>query len=118
MSELHQQPGCTEYFHDLLDIIHDDMIVVLSKDKDRIRSEALLRKIKVLHSKVTDFQYGSELRPRVNRYDEPIAVKTELKENAAKRFNHWVRYVHTYEGDGDLREAKTQIQMEQVDEQS
>ncbi|PSN68832.1 kinase-like protein [Corynespora cassiicola Philippines] len=45
MRKLSDHEGCTEYFQDLLSIIHNHMLVVLSSSANRITSEQLLQKV-------------------------------------------------------------------------
>jgi hypothetical protein len=50
MKKLHLHPKCTQYFHELLDMIQEDMIVV--RARDRISSGQLHRKLSVLDEKL------------------------------------------------------------------
>ncbi|KAH8725464.1 kinase-like domain-containing protein [Phaeosphaeriaceae sp. PMI808] len=45
VSKLHRQPQCTEFFHDLLDLIEDKMIIPISATQERIKSTALHRRL-------------------------------------------------------------------------
>lgn len=126
MTKLHNHPGCTKYFHDIIDIIHDDMLVVLSKRKDgvrsgeRIRSGELLRKISTLHDKMTDSKdkgYGQAPCPEPRVYPPQVGVKVELNPHAKKIMdrvlaNDQNRLVAF---EGDIVRAKTKVEMESVD---
>ena len=45
---------CTRYFHDLLDLIEDHMLVTLSQNQSRGSSSEILQRIRTLHGKVMD----------------------------------------------------------------
>ncbi|KAF2635191.1 kinase-like protein [Massarina eburnea CBS 473.64] len=114
MSNLHQHEGCTDYFHDLLDIIHGDMIIVLSKTRERIRSKPLRQKITNLHSKLMENpDYGLVATPRQHSYPAPAAIKTELNQNGAHRFKRWHENVRAHGGRAEL--AKSALDMSRMD---
>ncbi|KAF2465702.1 kinase-like protein, partial [Lindgomyces ingoldianus] len=54
IAELHKNAHCTQYFHNLLDIIEREMIVILSSESLRSDSTVLLRKFNFMHSNTTD----------------------------------------------------------------
>lgn len=113
MSRLYNDRRCTEYFQDLLDLIHNDMIVVLSKEKGRTKSDDLLKEIERLHQRLDQPNYGKWPSGRKEKtYPQPEAVETELNENATGRF----KGIHNHLGEfgGHIQKGKTQAQMEQV----
>ncbi|KAF2477886.1 kinase-like protein [Lindgomyces ingoldianus] len=113
MSTLHAHPGCTGYIHDLLDIIHDKMIVVLSKKMERIRSGPLLAKIEELHRNVAAKDYGQIPLPKERKYAPPIGVRAELNEHARDRVKNFSPILDTYRG--ETINSKSKPEMEQVD---
>ncbi|KAH7163589.1 kinase-like domain-containing protein [Dactylonectria estremocensis] len=56
MQELHTNSGCTQFIHDLLEMIHDEMVIVLSPSQQRGKSDTLLRKITTMNKKAMDDQ--------------------------------------------------------------
>ncbi|KAF1948781.1 kinase-like protein [Byssothecium circinans] len=113
MEKLHEHEGCTEYFHDLLDIIHDSMIVVLSKTTERIRSKELHANIQILNGRMTNPAYGVVPKPRKRKYSAPIAVKTELNDFGKSRFEKFHAKLEPY--DARAEEAKTAYEMRRMD---
>ncbi|KAL8381910.1 hypothetical protein RB595_005928 [Gaeumannomyces hyphopodioides] len=52
IEDMHRDPCCTQYLHELLDLVYDHMLVVRSLPEfDRIRSKALLTKVQSMHTK-------------------------------------------------------------------
>ena len=45
INDLHRHPNCTNYVHDLLNMIEDDMLIVISTDQPRGTSSALLQRL-------------------------------------------------------------------------
>src|SRR6266566_4365369 len=65
MERLHYNAACTRYLHDLLVLIHDDMVVVVSPTKQRIRSAVLLSRVRAMDGKARmDAGYILERQPR------------------------------------------------------
>ncbi|KAF2796626.1 hypothetical protein K505DRAFT_373045 [Melanomma pulvis-pyrius CBS 109.77] len=89
ISKLHEHPGCTRYIHDLLDIINDSMIVVLSRDTQRIQSGPLLRKIEEIHSSVMEPDYSLLPCPESREQTPPVGIVTELSQHLMKRANYF-----------------------------
>jgi hypothetical protein len=71
---------CTEFFHDLLDVIEDHMIVVLSPGRERIRSEPLLARLSEMYKRVADptDSYCQYPRPKAREVKELPAVDAQL----------------------------------------
>lgn len=66
---------CTRYFHDLLDLIEDEMIVTISANKKRIRSDALFQKVSEFAGRGdSDRAYYDEPQPdsREAKYEDPV----------------------------------------------
>jgi serine/threonine protein kinase len=95
IARLHNDPRCSLFFHDLLYLIEEDMIIVLSATKSRISSSALLQKLADMRTRAEN--EGSEYlqrpcpQPRLpNCYDPVDAVLTFLTEDQVDRL-----HVHT-----------------------
>ncbi|KAF2177160.1 kinase-like protein [Zopfia rhizophila CBS 207.26] len=112
MSRLHNHERCTEYFQDLLDAIHDHMIVVLSKEAERIQSGPLLEKITLMDQKVVLPEYGEWPSSKRRSYPDPVAVETYLNENAAGRFKGCHNHLNQFAG--DIQKGKTPVEMEKI----
>ena len=115
MQSLHNHPGCTRYLHDLLDIIHDDMIVVLSQKKCRIRSESLLAKIQDLDKKITEPAYGQEPCPERRDYGPPVGIPAELNNHAKGRLNDEQNHAKLTVFKGVTARSKTIDQLKRVE---
>ncbi|KAF2274429.1 kinase-like protein [Westerdykella ornata] len=82
--KLHAAPSCTQYFHELLDIIEQEMIIVLTPDKERIRSGALLQRIEEMHSRVSNAEKGycQTPCPQFRELTQDVAFEAELNNTA------------------------------------
>lgn len=89
------------------------MIVILSKDTERIRSNALLIKIQEMHDKMMDGEYGQEPCPEDLGCHSSIGVEAELNEHAVKRINAFHDPLDTYEGKTVM--SKTRSEMQRVE---
>ncbi|OAL49767.1 kinase-like protein [Pyrenochaeta sp. DS3sAY3a] len=49
IAQLHQHEHCTRFHHDILDIIENDMLVVVSPERQRITSNELVKKYSEVH---------------------------------------------------------------------
>ncbi|KAL8342008.1 hypothetical protein RB598_003767 [Gaeumannomyces tritici] len=93
IEKMHKNPCCTQYLHELLDLVYDHMLVVPSPPQlDRIRPRALLERVQGMHSKaqgVDGIAYLTEHQPWPNQVvqrrlvvraelDEELQVRTEL----------------------------------------
>lgn len=79
---LHRSENCTEYFHELLDLIEQKMLITLAAEPKRVRidSTILLKKIDSMHKQVMghDSKYALYPQPRRLRrpiYDDPVEAK-------------------------------------------
>ena len=81
--ELHAERSCTNYLHDLLDLIEQDMLIVLCQEKSRITSRDLLDKIRNIHSRVEqDRSYCLQRLPKLRTLDYGRPVNADLEEVA------------------------------------
>ncbi|EJT78473.1 serine/threonine protein kinase [Gaeumannomyces tritici R3-111a-1] len=104
IEDMHKNPCCTQYLHELLDLVYNHMLVVRSPPKfDRIRSKALLTKVQSMHRKAQGpggVAYLTEHRPWVNPcvqerppvldalYEELQAMVDESKKPLASGASH------------------------------
>ncbi|KAL8381816.1 hypothetical protein RB595_005872 [Gaeumannomyces hyphopodioides] len=51
MEKLHAHPACTNYLHHLLELVHNDMLVVMSPTRQRIRAKPLSDRLRNLHQR-------------------------------------------------------------------
>jgi hypothetical protein len=83
---LHKHPDCSEFFHDLLNLIQDEMLIVESDypRKKRIKADKLLKQIKDMKSKCHDEKYLFDGCPRETTHQELDPVEVPLHENALR----------------------------------
>lgn len=103
---------CTQYFHDLLDLIEHGMIVTLSQDQARYSSSRVLRQIETMHNKVMDpnDRYCRESRPEKRNLTKCIPVKANLNVTA-KNAIAAIRPQLTVYGGKETRKPKTREQL-------
>ncbi|KAF1833335.1 kinase-like protein [Decorospora gaudefroyi] len=82
--KLHNHPACTQYFHRLLDIIEEDMLLVLTPTKERIACSALVDEIRKMHDKVTDITYSQKPCPEKRKPKKDLAFKGPLNQTARR----------------------------------
>ncbi|CAO2653795.1 Nn.00g032060.m01.CDS01 [Neocucurbitaria sp. VM-36] len=84
--KLHNLPTCTNYFHDLLDLIETKMVITLSQGQNRISSPRLLTTLEQMHKRVIDPMdgYGRQSNPRKQSIREPEPVDANLNIMAKK----------------------------------
>jgi hypothetical protein len=88
IDNLHNHPNCTDYIHNLLDIIEKDMLVVLSTDQGRERSPVLLNKLTSMHQNcINDANYCSEKTPRRRLFRAPTGTIARLGSEAKGMVN-------------------------------
>ncbi|KAH7150951.1 kinase-like domain-containing protein [Fusarium sp. MPI-SDFR-AT-0072] len=61
--QLHQHPKCSEFIHDALDVVEQEMLAVLSADMKRSSSEKLLKEYEKLSQKCKSTPGFTERRP-------------------------------------------------------
>jgi hypothetical protein len=80
---LHNLPNCTKYIHDLLDMIENDMLIVLSVDRKRERAPVLLKKLDEMNQKcIDDVEYCMKKAPSKRMFRAPAGTEARLNENA------------------------------------
>lgn len=87
MSELHNDPLCSQWVHDLLDLIESDMLVVLSKEHTRKSSQLLLDKLRDMDNRAqSSEQYSTGPAPqdRTPYWRPQVGTIAELNEAAQK----------------------------------
>jgi hypothetical protein len=85
IDNLHNHPNCTDYIHELLEIIEKDMMIVLSVDRERKRSPELLKKLDHMNQKCKDdVDYCMKKTPTRRTFQAPIGTEARLSENAMK----------------------------------
>ncbi|KAK7735810.1 hypothetical protein SLS63_003770 [Diaporthe eres] len=85
ISELHDEPYCSKWVHDLLDLVENDMLVVLSTTHTRKTAKTLLDKLRDMDEKVQSSSQYSTGRAPQNRtpYWRPqVGTTAELNEAA------------------------------------
>lgn len=110
---LHNHPKCTDFVHDLLNIIEKDMMVVLSVDRQRKRSPDLLKKLNDMNQKcLDDVDYCMKKTPFRRMFRAPTGTQAPLNENAMKMAKKMqgrlsthvpVRPVHKTLGENELK---------------
>lgn len=83
---LHNHERCSDFIHDFLKVIEDQMLVVLSEDKKRSTSRHLRTQLEIMYAKCTDdandnyWEASSVRRPYVSKGAIPVDI--EFNENA------------------------------------
>jgi hypothetical protein len=54
INDLHRHPNCTNYVHDLLNMIEDDMLIVISTDQPRGTSPALFQRLSDMNQRCNE----------------------------------------------------------------
>jgi len=106
---LHASPKCTDYFHNLLDLIEDDMIVLLALGVNRISSKKLKSRIEELHEHVKNsktFATTPTPVPRVTKRCDPVDAEFRSKKNEA------IEKVTLKIYKGDSRRSKSKEELE------
>ncbi|KAF2748389.1 kinase-like protein [Sporormia fimetaria CBS 119925] len=90
--KLHAHPRCTGYFHDLLNLIEDDMLIVLTDTQPRITCRELATEIERMHGLVTDPQtsatYCQIPAPRKHELKRAVAFKGKMNALAKGHVNN------------------------------
>lgn len=88
ITELHKHPNCTQFTHDLLDLVEKDMLVVLSPDQQRQRSPYLFDKLSAISKKCQSQDQGYVLAPVPYssdwKYEGPPGTLAQLNKEARK----------------------------------
>ena len=108
IKELHKRAGCTDYFHELLDIIHDEMILVRSRK--RIQSGLLLQKIKGLGDKSLHTDYVLISRPKPRKYPQHQAAQIDL-------IQHYSDLFERASACGSIQECKLSLERSETSEE-
>ncbi|KAJ4377522.1 hypothetical protein N0V83_000347 [Neocucurbitaria cava] len=112
-AKLHQNIYCTQYLHDLLDIIGNDMVVVLSPGRARLSSRQLTAKFRGLHQKVISSEsYCQNPCPedRVVKSQEPVKAslnKTILVRAEKRSVPIWLPSIESSEIPGKDHRSTT-----------
>ncbi|KXX83292.1 Cyclin-dependent kinase-like 4 [Madurella mycetomatis] len=81
--KLHGLKTCTQFIHDALDIIEDEMLVVISEERTRTRSTPLRRKFEKMYQKcVVDAAYETKGLARHHTLRQIIPVEAKVKKDA------------------------------------
>ncbi|KAI0964733.1 kinase-like domain-containing protein [Xylaria arbuscula] len=91
IEELHNHSSCTEFIHELLDLISNGMIRVRSQQ--RMESAEISRKLQKMLQRSRDYQsYCAEPRPRVSK---KMTNKSDKKQPVLKKFLNLVGIAKT-----------------------
>ena len=120
INDLHNDERCTQYIHDFLDVIENDMLVVLSADRQRKRSPVLLGKLNDMHQKcLTNAEYCLEKIPIKRLYRTPTGTEARLNATAtgwiAKNNMRQVLSKHQLEPDRRIHKSRQPEELEKVD---
>jgi serine/threonine protein kinase len=73
---LHEHPRCTAYFHDLLYLIEEEMVIVLSPSKRRISSIDLVEHLRMMDERAGDEYYQQPCdQPRLAKSYDPVGAE-------------------------------------------
>jgi hypothetical protein len=109
IADLHNHPSCSEFFHALLYIIEEEMLIVLSKDRNRISAPDLVDAMTVVNDKVLAFGHSYCQTP-CRKPREPItynSVKADLK--ATVLANAHLSTIATHAGKSDRAATAEQL---------
>lgn len=110
--QLHNEPACTQYFHDLLDLVETKMIVTLSRDQNRIRSLSLLETLATMHQRVMDSAdaYCRQPCPRKEQVREPEPVDATLNHMAKATVRNQNPSLSTHKGWTQTSKSKQELE--------
>ncbi|KAH8802630.1 kinase-like domain-containing protein [Xylogone sp. PMI_703] len=121
IDELHNHEHCSQFIHDALDVIKNDMLVVLSKDRKRASSGDLRKKFGNIHSQCMDdkrFDYclkGVPNKPMLTR--AATAVEVHLNEMAKSAISEHKPDLSTFDPAIEkMREAMQKTELENMDQ--
>ncbi|KAF3765539.1 kinase-like protein [Cryphonectria parasitica EP155] len=108
ISDLHSDENCTLWMHDLLDLVEEGMLVVLSEDRKRKTSHSLLEILREMDQKC---QFDEHYCLRKARYAKlrraPAGTLAELNEEAKKMVNEMKPDLKEHKRDGrELHKSK------------
>jgi serine/threonine protein kinase len=84
--QLHGHPHCTKYLHNLLDVVENDMLVVLSPHTERLSSSRILAKFQQMHARaVDDSAYCEHPCPSNNTWKAKATVEVDIHSLIAMR---------------------------------
>ncbi|KAF1850799.1 kinase-like protein [Cucurbitaria berberidis CBS 394.84] len=111
-SDLHNLPTCTEYFHELLDLIETQMIIALSQDRNRIKSPSLLETLERMHRRVMDGTdgYCRKACPKKHVKREPEPVDAILNIMANKMVRERKPALSTHKGETQKPKSRQELQ--------
>ncbi|KAJ4388599.1 hypothetical protein N0V93_006057 [Gnomoniopsis smithogilvyi] len=100
MSELHGDPKCTDWIHDLLDLVEKHMLLVVSPEHQRKSASYLAAELREMDRKMSDMEYCLSRKPedRLARWTEPPGVLSELNETARRSVAQVRPELNTYRG--------------------
>jgi hypothetical protein len=80
IAKLHNHEYCTQFFHDLLDLIENEMITVVSVEIKRIRSHELHDRLHAMYSRINGQpdSYCSTPCPYLRKSKPRVAVEANL----------------------------------------
>lgn len=100
--ELHGDPNCTEWMHDLLQIIEEDMLVVLSVEGNQRKSSAdLLKKMLMMDARCrTEESYclRGYRDPRV--WEQSVGTLAELNDEGKRHIDQTKHQLRVHRPDG------------------
>jgi hypothetical protein len=111
---LHNDPNCSQFIHDALDIIEKEMLVVLSQDRKRSSSKELRLKLQDIHSKCLGSEdYCTKGVPKPRLFRAATAVLVPLNETAEKTIEEYHTVLPTHEG--KTRRSMLPLELEKID---
>ncbi|KAK3313296.1 kinase-like domain-containing protein [Apodospora peruviana] len=99
--KLHAHERCTDFIHDVLDIIENKMLLVLSQGKVRAKSEVLRRDFNDIHARCMDerrLNYAMTPTPATRPFRRQTAVEAELDKVALETIGMSGVGLAAYEG--------------------
>jgi hypothetical protein len=98
---LHAQTNCTQFIHDVLEIVEDKMVIVLAQDQRRATSNELKRVFQRINNNCTsEKSFGYCLRgiPKHLTVQPTTPVKVTLNDNAQNLVKHNGSLLELHEG--------------------
>ncbi len=118
---LHNHPQCTNFIHDILDIVETKMIVVLSKSRTRASSDKLRAEFENLHSLCMDDSNTDYCLKGAPRPLPPSRAATAVEANLTEIAKLTIAELqpdlpsHDPSLDGKIRKAMRSEQLENID---
>jgi hypothetical protein len=111
ITKLHNNDACTQYFHELLVVVEEKMLIVLTPSQDRIQCSDLVKELRTMHTKVmNDAIYSRKPCPEKRAVKSEVAFEALLNDTAKGNIKrHKAANLSTHRG--EVRASKSPDQL-------